>query len=197
MKIQKRLAAHLLNASPKRVRFNIERLADINSAITKTDIRMLIADGAIYKINEKGVSRSRARHIAKQKSKDRQRGTGSRKGKKTSRLPSKQLWINKIRSQRNFIYELKEKGSITKETFRDLYMKSKGGYFRSTRHIKIYLSDNSLFTKAKKITPKEKTKKTEKKTGSEHNIKKSEASKTKPKSKTKQSEKEDKKEKAE
>lgn len=160
MRIQKRLASQLLNCSPKRVWFSNEHLIDINEAITKRDIRMLIAEGAIQRKNELGVSRGRARETKSQKSKNQQIGPGSRKGRKTARLPSKEVWINKIRSQREFLQELRAKELITNETFRSLYMKCKGGYFRSARHIKIYLNENSLFKvppqKAERIETKKK-----------------------------------------
>ena len=166
MKIQKRLAGQLLNASPKRIKFSNERLADINEAITKTDIRQLIRDGAITKEQEKGVSRGRARKLKVQKSKGQRKGKGSQKGKKTARLPRKESWMNKIRSQREMIASLKAAGNITKETARELYRKAKGGFFRSKRHINIFIDDHGLFIKkegTKKTTEKQVTKKTTKK----------------------------------
>lgn len=161
MNIQKRLASQVLKASHKRVKFDNQRLADIKEAITKIDIRQLINEGAITKIQEKGVSRARARKIQKQKAKGRRSGTGSRKGKGTSRLPRKTLWMNTIRSQRAFIKELKDKNAIPNEVYRELYSKTKGGFFRSTRHIKIYLEDNKLFSSPKKLGEKNQDKKEE------------------------------------
>ncbi len=162
MNIQKRLSSQILKASQKRIKFDNERLADIKEAITKVDVRQLINEGAISRIQKKGVSRSRSRTIQKQKSKGRRKGAGSRKGRETSRLPSKKLWMNTIRSQREFIKELKNKNTISNQTYRELYRKSKGGFFRSIRHIKIYLEDNKLFITSQKTGSKkqEKTQKT-------------------------------------
>lgn len=145
MNIQKRLASQILKASKKRIKFDNQRLADIKEAITKTDVRQLINEGAILRVQKKGVSRARARHIQTQKSKGQRKGAGSRKGKETSRLPRKESWMKRIRSQRTFIKELKDKKVISNETYRNIYNKAKGGFFRSTRHIKIYLEDNKLF----------------------------------------------------
>lgn len=159
MKIQKRLAASLLKASPKRIKFDKQRLADIDEAITKTDIRVLIDEKAIVKEQSQGISRGRARKNQSQKSKGKRKGRGSREGKRGARITGKQEWMNKIRSQRTLISELRESGAISKETFRVIYRKAKGGYFRSKRHIKIYLEDNKLFQKAtKKKEPVKKTK---------------------------------------
>jgi len=153
MKIQKRLAGQLLNASPKRIKFDNERLADINEAITKTDVRKLIDEKAIKKVQEKGVSRGRARKTKTQKSKGKQKGKGSRAGKSTARLPGKQAWMNKIRSQRELLRTLREGGLISQSTFRDLYKKAKGGYFRSQRHIKLYVGEKGLIIKQEATKP--------------------------------------------
>jgi large subunit ribosomal protein L19e len=147
LKIQKKLAATIFKGSKKRVRFNEERLGEIKEAITKYDIKALIADGAITEIPKRGISRGRARKDHIQRTKGRQRGQGSRKGKKTARSPQKREWINKIRLMRSFLTELKEKELITNKIFRELYLKSKGGFFRSRRHLKIYITENKLVTK--------------------------------------------------
>jgi ribosomal protein L19E len=38
---------------------------------------------------------------------------------------------------------LKEKKIIDDKLYRELYLKSKGGFFRSKRHIKIYLEERA------------------------------------------------------
>ena len=52
-----------------------------------------------------------------------------------------------VRNQREFIKELKEKELVEVGVYRNLYRKVKGGYFRSKRHIKLYLTENELFKK--------------------------------------------------
>ena len=158
MKIQKRLASQVLDVSPKRVKFDNQRLADIKEAITKTDIRQLVSEKAITKIQEKGVSRSRARKLKTQKSKGLRKGPGSRQGKSTARLPRKTNWMNKIRSQRNLLLELRDKGLISLKTYRGIYLKSKGGFFRSARHIKLFLDEHDLFEKKKEEVSQESAK---------------------------------------
>lgn len=144
LKTQKRLAAQVLKCSEKRVIFDTSLLEDIKESITKADIRGLVNDGAIVKKQKKGVSRGRARKRAVQRRKGRQQGPGSRKGKRTARLPRKRAWINSIRSQRKLIKELKDKSIITKKDYRLIYMKCKGGFFRSRRHIKLYIKEHGL-----------------------------------------------------
>ncbi len=150
MKTQKRIAAQIMKTSPNKVVFAAERLADIKEAITKADIRILVSEEAITKKPVVGPARAKARKVKAQKRKDLRKGAGSREGKKTARLPRKEVWMNKVRKQRDFIKDLKDKQLIGKETYRDLYQKSKGGFFRSRRHIKIYCQDNELFVGIKK-----------------------------------------------
>ncbi|HHI03973.1 MAG TPA: 50S ribosomal protein L19e [Candidatus Woesearchaeota archaeon] len=144
LKTQKRLAADLLKCSKKRVSFDTERLDEIKESITKRDIVGLIKDKAIKKKQTKGISRVRANKIKTQKAKGRRKGPGSKKGKHSARLPKKQKWMNKVRLQRKFIKELKDKEIITSKSYQMLYSKTSGGFFRSRKHIKLYIKENDL-----------------------------------------------------
>ncbi len=147
MKVQKRLAAKLVKKSPKKVKLDPNRLDEIKEAITKVDIKALIKDGAIKILQDKGVSRARARKNKKQKVRGRKKGHGSRKGKANARLGDKKKWMNKIRLQRAFLKELKQKSKLTPEVYKNLYRKAKGGFFRSKRHIKLYITEHKLVKK--------------------------------------------------
>lgn len=144
LKTQKRLAAQILKCSQKRIWFDMERASDIKEAITKIDIKSLIGDKAIKAKPVKSISKGRARKTKLQKRKGKQKGIGSRKGKKTARLPKKVAWMNSIRIQRRFLKELREKEIITKTNYQKLYLKAKGGFFRSKRHIKLYIEEHNL-----------------------------------------------------
>jgi len=144
LKTQKRLASKILKGSKKRVKFDESRLEDIKESITKADIRSLIIDKAISIEKKKGISRVRAKKRQKQKRKGKQRGHGSRKGKSTARLPKKINWMNRVRLQRAFLKDLKDKDLIDNKTFREIYKKIKGGFFRSKRHLKLYLEEHKL-----------------------------------------------------
>lgn len=150
LKTQKRIAADVLKASGKRVWFNALNFVDIKEAITKQDIKKLIGKGIIRVKPKEGVSRGRARKILSQKQKGRRKGVGSRKGKSTARLGSKETWMNAIRAQRKLLTVLKEKGVISVKVYQDLRSKSKGGFFRSRRHIHLYLKDRGLVQNGKK-----------------------------------------------
>ncbi|HIC77493.1 MAG TPA: 50S ribosomal protein L19e, partial [Candidatus Dadabacteria bacterium] len=137
IKIQKRLAAQLLKASKNDIWLDSGRLDEIKEAITKADIKSLIKDKAIKSKKRVGISRHRARKRDVQKRKGRRSGPGSKKGGKYARLSKKKSWINRIRIQREFLQNLRNKEAIDRSSYRSLYMKCKGGFFRSKRHIKV------------------------------------------------------------
>ncbi len=150
MNNKKKLAAKILNVSPKKVVFATDALDDIQKAITRSDMRGLIAVGKVSKAKVNQHSRGGARKIAEQKSKGRQRGKGSRKGSKHSIVTRKEKWIDRIRAQRELLKELRDKNLLSTNNYRLLYTKSKGGYFRNRRHIKLYLKEHHLIESGSK-----------------------------------------------
>jgi len=149
LSLQKRLAATVIGCSEKRVVFDPGRLEDIKEAITKTDIRLLVGERAIKERPKKSVSRVRANKRRTQKRKGLRKGEGRRKGKITARETKKEAWMKKIRAQRKFIKNLKTRGLIALDVYQGLYTKSKGGFFRSINHIKLYLTEHNMFLKPK------------------------------------------------
>ncbi len=147
LRVQKRLAASIFRCAEDRVWFDEDRLSDIKEAITKQDLKGLISEGVIRLKPVKSISKGRARHKKGQKSKGLQKKQGSRKGGKKARTPKKETWMAKIRVQRDFLKTLRDGGLLRKGTYQDLYRKSKGGFFRSKRHIKIYIEEKGLAQK--------------------------------------------------
>ena len=150
MKSKKRLAASILGTSPKKVKFVADALEDIKKAITRSDLRGLIAIKKITKSKKNEQSRSKARKTAAQKRKGRQKGKGSKKGSKHSVVSRKEKWMAKVRVQRKFLKELKDKNLVSTENHRMLYNKVKGGFFRNKRHIKLYLTEYHLIEEKSK-----------------------------------------------
>ncbi|MEK6948484.1 MAG: 50S ribosomal protein L19e [Nanoarchaeota archaeon] len=144
---RKRMASSIFKSGEGRVWMDPNRLKDFKEAITKDDLRKLSLEGALLIKQKKGVSRYWARHIIKQKRKGARKGVGSRKGKQTARSGKKILWVNKIRAQRVEMTEYLNKNLITQEVYGELRKKAKGGFFRSTRHIKLYLTEHNLWNK--------------------------------------------------
>ncbi len=145
--IQKRIAARALKCVPSRVWLNPEKLDDIKKAITTADVRELIKQGTIIRKPIKGHSRYWARLRLEQKRKSRQQGTGSRKGRASARRNPKDAWMATVRLQRELINRLKHTSKLKQEDATNLYRKSKGGFFRSIHHLKMYIQENGMMKK--------------------------------------------------
>lgn len=144
LKVQKKLAARYLDVSPKRVLFNEDYLDEIKETVTRQGIANLVKQGIIVKKQKSGISKARNKLRKLRKRKGRGKGHGKRKGKKNARQNKKKTWMNKVRVQRKFLKTLKEKEIVSKDVYKDLYGKVKGGFFRSKKHIKIYIRDHDL-----------------------------------------------------
>jgi large subunit ribosomal protein L19e len=69
----------------------------------------------------------------------------------------------KIRGLRNLLKTIRKQGSLDKKTFRELYQKAKGNFFRNKRHILLYIEQNNLLSKTEEAPKKETSKKVESK----------------------------------
>lgn len=141
---QKRLASEILGVGETRVWINPEKLEDVSKAITREDIRSLIDQEVIKRKPVKGISRGRARERALKRAKGRRRGHGSRKGAKGARSPKKEQWMKRIRALRKRLKELRNAGKINSSIYRKLYLKAKGGEFRSVSHLNAHLKSQGL-----------------------------------------------------
>jgi large subunit ribosomal protein L19e len=139
LKNQKRMAAAIMKCGQNRVWIDPNRTEDVADAITRADIRTAIQSGSIRALPVRGVSRGRARHRLAQKAKGRRRGHGSRKGTFRARKPKKEAWIQTIRPLRATLRELRDEGKITRSVYREFYLKSKGGMFRSRNNLLMHL----------------------------------------------------------
>ncbi|MGB0653303.1 MAG: 50S ribosomal protein L19e [Thermoplasmatota archaeon] len=135
LRSQKRLAADIMKCGKGRVRIDPYRTEEVAGAVTRADVRRLIDAKVITAVQKQGVSRGRGRKLDAQKEKGRRVGPGSRKGAKYARLPRKQRWMALIRALRGELRDLRDKGAIDRSTYREYYMRAKGGQFRSRAHM--------------------------------------------------------------
>ena len=141
---QRRIAAKILHVGLGRVWIDPQAAADVAAAITRDDIRGLIEDGVIQKIQKLGISRGRTRANLRQKSMGRRKGHGSRKGARGARTKKKARWMTKIRSLRRRLKELRADETIDKTVYRMLYNKAHGGDFRNVAHLNDYIATHEL-----------------------------------------------------
>ena len=62
----------------------------------------------------------------------------------SARTAPKTSWMIRVRNQRRMLQSLKTSNILNKHDFRELYQKVKGGYFRSRRHLTLYLTEHGL-----------------------------------------------------
>jgi large subunit ribosomal protein L19e len=147
LKYQKRMAAEVMKCGIQRVYLDPNKTEDISEAVTRTDIKSLIKNKVIIKKKKKGVSRGRARYIARQKKKGKRKGPGSRKGAKYARFPKKRRWIQTIRPLRRKLKEYREGDYIDRATYRKFYLQAKGGMFRNIAHLETHMKMEKVFKK--------------------------------------------------
>ena len=138
--IQKRLAAEILKCSTKRIRVKAT-LEEVKNAIRKADVRNLISQGKIVALPIVGSSRVLARKAALQRKKGRQRGHGNRRGTAKARVGKKLTHMNAVRLQRETLQELRKSKKLPTSAYRTLYLKIRGGFFRSKRHLLTYFEE--------------------------------------------------------
>ena len=150
LKLQKKLASKIAKVGTSRIKLDQKSGEELKEAITKEDVRSLINEGVIQVKNKKGVSRGRARKTHAQKKKGRQKGHGKRRGSQNARTNVKRTWINHVRSQRKLLKELKDQNKLKEVSYREIYNKIKGNFFRSKRHLVLYIKKQGYLKGGKK-----------------------------------------------
>jgi large subunit ribosomal protein L19e len=137
----KELAAKILKVGVGKIHINPEQEKKVKEAMTKDDIRGLIAERIIRKRRDNQQSKGRTRDQKEQKRKGRRRGQGKRKGTKKTRIEKKKTWMSKVRAQRRTLKELKTENpeKIKEIGYSNLYRKIKGGFFKGKKYLKEYV----------------------------------------------------------
>lgn len=141
---QKKIASTILKVGKNRVWIDPNRVDEVELAITRQEIRKLIQENVIKAMPAKNQSYGRNRISQKKKKSGRKIGPGSKKGSKNAVISRKTRWIQRIRSLRKKLRDLKERRVITAQTYRNLYRKAKGGEFRSIGELDRYINEHNL-----------------------------------------------------
>ncbi len=133
LRSKRELIARYLGVGVDRIWVDPNAMDEVLDIDTREDVRILLRRGVVKVKPVKG-----QKHVVRKK----KRGYGSKKGKKTARAPKKRLWMERVRAQRKLLRYLRDKGLIKSSEYRELYMKVKGGMFRSKSHLLDYIKEN-------------------------------------------------------
>lgn len=131
----KKIAAKILKTGQTKIWINPEKTKEVKEAMTKEDIKKLIKEKIILKRKDNEQSRGRARILKEKKKKGRKTGKGKKTGTKKARTNKKTTWIKNVRAQRKTLKKMKEEGTETEITYRQIYKRIKGGYFKGKKYI--------------------------------------------------------------
>ena len=130
-----------------RVWIDPQRIGDVESAITREEVKKLIHEKTIAALPSKGVSRGRAKIIQAKKRRGRRKGQGSKGGSPRATISKKEAWMTKIRALRRRLRELKASRIVTETTYRKTYMIAGSGRFESVADMERYLKAHDLWRK--------------------------------------------------
>lgn len=129
----KKVAGELLKVGSTKIWIDPEQIKEVGEAMTKDDLRELIAKGSLGKRNDHSHSRGRARVLLIKKRKGRKGGHGKRRGTQQTRVNRKETWMKRVRAQRMMLSEMKKQGKV--KNYAEIYQKVKGNMYKGKKQL--------------------------------------------------------------
>lgn len=147
----KKKAAKLLDCGRNKIWLDPTEPARISEGRTEEQVQKMIDDGLVVQRPNIGQSRGRVRQYRLEKYYGRHTGFGKRRGTRNARFSDRKIWMLRIKAIRKELKQLREEGRIDRTFYRVLYLKAKGGCFKSRKMMREHIVMEELKRKKEEM----------------------------------------------